>query len=174
MSYIPNRAGFHLGFCFGTILMRSATEDVYYNSISYSVSKNHFYLVSIGDQIEEEKFWIKGRELFTLYTNTQGFQVLSNSQLEKDMEDKLSEEDYSNFHHIFGYGSNYGNHFRDITKGYPFSQVKILPKLYPLLDDCINTIKSFGKEITVYSIQTKSKPYYLEEIKHYGISTSCI
>lgn len=162
MSYIPSSVNLPLGFCFGTVLMRSALKEVYYNSISYSVSKNHFYLVSVGNQIDEEMFWIKGRELFTLYTNTQGFQVLRNSSLEEDIESKISEDDYSTWCRFSD-----SHIYRDLTKDYPFSVVRTLPNLYSSLDSCISTLKSLWKEITVYSIQTKNKPYYLEEIRHY-------
>ena len=157
MGYIPTS----LGFCFGTVLMRSAVEEVYYNSLLKSLTKNHFYLVSIGDNIEEEKFWIKGRELFTLYTNIQGFQILTNSMLEEELLDRVKEEDMETIKRFFDSG-------RPLNKEYPFYQVKTIPTLFHSLDDCINALKPLNKEITIYSIQTKNKPYYLEEIRHYS------
>ena len=150
----------NLGFCFGTVLMRGVVGDVYFTSLFPQLSKSHFYMVSVGNEEDEENFWIKGRELLTLYTIPQGFRVLSNSSLEMELADKISAEDYSNFQNLF-------RSQRDLRKDYPFLQVRKLPSFYPSLDECIKALKFLGKEITIYSIQTKTKPYYLEEIRHF-------
>ena len=160
-----DRTGFSLGYCFGTILMRSSKEDVYYTSIDKELKKTRFYLVSLGDEEEEEPFWITGREIITLYATPMGFSIIQGSQLEKDIMSKISDSDYSTFHHVFGDGARYGgDHYRDLSSNPIYRNPK---DHFVSLDDVVNTIKPLGKNITVYFIQTKTIPYYLEEVIHY-------
>ena len=160
-----DRSGFSLGYCFGTILMRSSFEDRYYDSIEKSIKKQRLFLVSVGENEEEEEFWIRGRELFTVYATPKGFSVLQDSPLEKELEDKLSDEDFSDYHHIFGSGSHYGgDHYTDFL---PHQKYRNLRTQFTSLQDIITSIKSLEDSITIYAIHTKSRPYYLEEIEHY-------
>ena len=161
-------SGFEPGFCFGTILMRSAQEGFYYKSIKDILKKRRFYLVTVGNEEDEETFYIRGRELFTLYAVPQGFQVLNGSSLERMIQEQMSEEDSASFHQVFGCSNFYSSHYRDLTIGVPYRYIKEIPGVYRSLQLCVDSVKPLGKEIRIYFINTAVNPYRLEEIIYYS------
>jgi hypothetical protein len=174
MSKNKDITDFGIGFCFGTILMRSSQEGFYYKSINDILKKKRFYLVTVGDEEEEEPFFICGRELFTLYTVPQGFQVLNGSGLEQMIQEQMSEEDLASFHQLFGCSNFYSNHYRDLTTGVPYRYLNEIPRVYSSLQSCLDSIKPLGKEIRIYFINTLVNPYILEEILYYGNTTTSL
>lgn len=172
MSKDTEILGFGPGFCFGTILMRSSHEGFYYNSIKEILKKRRFYLVTVGDEEDEETFFIKGRELFTLYFVPQGYQILRGSDLERVIQEQMDEDDSSNFHQVFGCSNFYSTHFRDLTIGVPYRYINEIPNTFTSLQECVESIKPLGKEIRIYCLHTSNKPYSLEEIIHYGYTST--
>ena len=80
--------------------------------------------------------------------------------LEKDLTYKMSDSDYSNYSDFLK-----GDHYRDLSDNPVYKNPK---DKFCSLNEVIETIKPLGKDVTIYSLQTKTKPYYLEEVLHYN------
>lgn len=165
---------YRAGFCFGTILMRSSDEFIYYDSIRDILKKKRFYLVTVGDEEDEETFFLQGRELFTLYAVPQGFQIMEGSNLEKMIEEQMDVEELDIFHQVFGCYNFHTNHYRDLTTGVNYRFIGELPNVFSSLQSCLESIKPLGKDIRIYSINTLVRPYSLKEILYYGNTTKSL
>ena len=160
-----------VGFVFGTFLMRASNDKVYFKSISNTLSKSRLFILSIGDEEDEESFWIKGRELATLYADQKGFRVLTESPLGNLISNVIREEDAEILVKTY-----HSDNFRDvgnISFNHPTMNKRVFlntlkETVFPTINDLFNYIKPLGKTITLYRMHTSPTPYYLEEIKSYG------
>lgn len=162
------------GFVYGTVLMRASTDNFYFKSIQNILAKSRLYLISIGSEEEEEKFWITGREIATFYADSKGFHVLTDSPLGNLLHNTISEVDAEVF--IKTYQSNKYRDIEDIVFHNGVNKRIFLEdlkkKIFKSVEEIIEYIKPISDKVTLYQIHTKQVPYYLEEI-NYGKVASC-
>lgn len=163
------RESAQVGLVFGTLLMRANNDKVYPKSISNTLFKNRLYLLSIGDEEDEETFWIKGRELATLYADQKGFRVLADSPLGSLILNVIKEEDAEALNK---YSSNPYRNVDDLSFHNPNMSDRLFlntlkETVFPTMDALFDFVKPLGKAITMYRIHTSPIPYYLEEVKSY-------